>query len=101
MKNKWKVSDLTNAKRIGDGSNRLSVVVFHDNSGEWHNFDVLETKDRIIFGGYTNTGFLESGYILKDGFSTDEILSELISDLEAYYNDGAQYTNSIVFNDRM
>ena len=98
MKNKWKASNLTNATRIGDG---LSLLEFQDNSGEWHNFDLLETKDRIAFGGYTNTGFLESGYILKHGFSTDDTLQELMADLEAYYNDGAQYTNSIVFNDRM
>ena len=45
--------------------------------------------------------FIESGYIEKDGFSTDETLQSLIEDLEVYYNDGAEYTSQIVFNERM
>ena len=61
----------------------------------------METDDRLVFGGMTNTGFIESGYIEKDGFSTDETLQSLIEDLEVYYNDGAEYTSQIVFNERM
>jgi len=90
----WSVSDITNAKYLG-------VIEFQDNEGEFHNFEVMETDDRLVFGGMTNSGFIESGYIEKDGFSTDETLQSLIEDLEVYYNDGAEYTSQIVFNQRM
>jgi hypothetical protein len=90
----WSVTDISNA-------NYLGVIEFQDNEGEFHNFEIMETDDRLVFGGMTNTGFIESGYIEKDGFSTDEALQELISDLEVYYNDGGQYTSNIVFNQRM
>jgi len=90
----WSVSDITNAKYLG-------VIEFQDNEGEFHNFEVMETDDRLVFGGMTNSGFIESGYIEKDGFSTDETLQSLIEDLEVYYNDGGEYTSQIVFNQRM
>jgi len=90
----WSVSDITNAKYLG-------YIEFQDNEGEFHNFEVMETDDRLVFGGMTNIGFIESGYIEKDGFSTDETLQSLIEDLEVYYNDGAEYTSQIVFNQRM
>jgi len=92
--NSWSVSDLSNAKYLG-------YIEFQDNEGEYHNFEIMETDDRLVFGGMTNTGFIESGYIEKDGFSTDETLQSLIEDLEVYYNDGAEYTSQIVFNERM
>ena len=91
---KWKATDVENAKYLG-------IVEFQSNDEEFHTFDILETEDRLVFGGTTNTGFIESGYIEKDGFSTDETLSYLLEDLEAYYNLGAQYTAAIVFNERM
>lgn len=90
----WSVTDISNAKYLG-------VIEFQDNEGEYHNFEVMETDDRLVFGGMTNTGFIESGYIEKDGSSTDETLQSLIQDLEVYYNDGAEYTSQIVFNQRM
>jgi hypothetical protein len=90
----WSVSDLTNAEYLG-------IVEIKDNDGEYHNFEVMETKDRLIFGGYTNSGFIESGYIEKDGVSTDEALQELHEELETYYNDGGDYTSILVFNERM
>jgi hypothetical protein len=92
--NSWSVSDLSNGKYLG-------IIEFQDNDGEYHNFEIMETDDRLVFGGMTNTGFIESGYIEKDGFSTDETLQSLIEDLEVYYNDGAEYTSQIVFNERM
>lgn len=95
----WTVSDLTNAKPIGRG---LSILEFQDNAGEWHDFEVLATPERIVFGGCCNAGFLESGYILRDDCeSLDETLSELLADLECYYNDGPQYVSHIVCNERM
>ena len=90
----WKVSDIKGAKNLG-------ILEFQDKSGEFHNFETLETKDRIVFGSACNCGFIESGYILKDDFSTDETLQELLEDLEVYYNDGSRYISSIVFNKRM
>lgn len=97
-KTEWQASDLKDAKPIGTG---LSVIEFQSDDGEWHDFDVLETPDRIVFGGMTNSGFIESGYILKDGFSTDEVLQELLADLEVYYNDSPDAVSHIVHNQRM
>jgi hypothetical protein len=91
---KWKMNDVSKAKYLG-------VIEFQDNEGEYHNFEVMETEDRLVFGGFTNSGFIESGYIEKDGFSTDETLQELLADLEVYYNDGKEYTSMIVVNERM
>jgi hypothetical protein len=85
----WSVTDISNAKYLG-------IIEFQDMNEEFHNFEIMETDDRLVFGGMTNSGFIESGYIEKDGFSTDEALQELISDLEVYYNDGGQYTSNIV-----
>jgi hypothetical protein len=94
MKTEWTVSDTTEAKVLG-------LIEFPDETGEFHNFEIVETEDRLVFGGATNIGFIESGYIEKDGFSTDETLQELLSDLETYYNDGPKYTSRIVCNERM
>jgi hypothetical protein len=78
------------------------MVEFQDNAGEWHDFEVLKTPDRIVFGGCCNVGFLESGYILREeGETLDETLSEMLSDLETYYNDGPQYVSRIVCNECM
>jgi hypothetical protein len=99
-KTPWSVSDLTGAQPIGRGD--CSVISFQDEKGENHDFDVLATKEKIVFGGCCNCGFLESGYITReDGESLDETLSELLSDLQVFYNDGPQYTSRIVCNERM
>ena len=80
----------------------IGIMEFLDEMGEYHNFEIIELKDKILFGGFTNSGFLESGYIIKDDIlSLDENLSELLSDLEIYYNQGGDYTNNIIYNDRM
>jgi len=55
----------------------------------------------LIFGSMCNIGFLESGYILKEEWTTDETLPELLDDLECYYNSGGDYTTNIVYNERM
>lgn len=88
----WSVSDIRYAGSFGT----MDVQ-----SGETC-FDLLETKPKIVFGGATNAGFLESGYILReDGETLDETLQELRDDLDVYYRDGAQYVSRIVCNDRM
>lgn len=92
---KWEVSDISNGKYLG-------VIEFQDNSNEWHNFLIMETDTRLVFGGSTNIGFLESGYMnLDKDFSIDENLQELIADLECFYNEGEAYCSGIICNDRM
>jgi len=87
----WTVSDLTSAKHIG------AVEL---ESGEY--FEVMETPDRLVFGGACNAGFLESGFMLRDeDESIDESLRELVADLEVYYSDGPRYVSRIVCNERM
>jgi hypothetical protein len=94
-KKKWVVSSLENSKYLG-------VIEFQDNKEEFHNFEIIETPEKLIFGGCTNTGFLESGYFLKDNdFSIDENLQELLVELEAYYNEGPSYVSNLIYNDRM
>jgi hypothetical protein len=67
-----------------------------------YDFYILKTDHRLVFGGATNVGFLESGYMeYDDSFSLDETLQELVADLETYYNDGPDYVSHIVFNKRM
>ena len=91
----WTVSDTKFSEYIG-------ILEFRDNEGEWHDFEVLKTDDRLVFGGACNAGFIESGFILKEDYeSTDEVLQELLEDLEVYYNDGPQYVSRIVCNERM
>lgn len=96
MMNEWKVSNVEDAEYIG-------IIEFQSNDGEWHNFAILKTDDRLVFGGACNIGFMESGYMTidLDCFSIDEELQELVEDLECYYNDGIKYTNRIVCNERM
>ena len=102
-KTKWAATDLTGAKRIGNPMRAdTSIIEFRDKNGEWHLFDLLETGTRIVFGGYCNNGFIESGYIEVEPFETfHDALVELYQDLETYYDDGAQYVSRIVHNERM
>jgi len=92
----WKASDSTKGKYIGS-------IEFQSIDGKYHYFEIVEMPDRILFGGCVNTGFLESGYILKDKdmYNTDETLQEMLADLEVYYNDGPEYVSAIVCNERM
>jgi hypothetical protein len=91
----WKFS---NAEEQG---NYLGIIEIQSNDGEHHNFEVMSCPDRLVFGGACNVGFLESGYILNDGFSVDETLQALVEDLETYYNDGPSCVGAIVCNERM
>jgi len=94
-KNEWSVTDLTGATYLGQ-------LEFQSDDGEWHNFEVMQTTDRLVFGGACNAGFLESGFIRREeGESTDDTLAEMLADLEVYYNDGPRYVSRIVCNQRM
>ena len=100
-KDPWTATDLTHAKPIGKPPG-MSLVEFRDDTGEWHYFELLATKERVVFGDYCNVGFLESGYIEREeGESMDETLQELLADLETYYNDGPEYVSRIVCNECM
>lgn len=95
-KTDWSVSDISNPI-VGPLDHE-----FQDRNGEWHHFIVLITEDRFVFGGATNSGFLESGYMIRsaDDAPTDDFI-DLEADLETYYNDGPGYTLRIVCNQRM
>jgi hypothetical protein len=99
MNTEWAVSDVSKEIKM-----RSNVLEFQDNNGEWHDFTVIATPERVVFGSCCNVGFLESGYIVRDleaGESLDETLQEMLADLETYYNDGPAYTSRIVCKDRM
>ncbi len=91
----WSVSPLVDATYLG-------AIEFQDSKGEFHNFDVMHARGRLVFGGACNAGFIESGYLVReDGEGTADALTELLADLETYYNDGAGYVSRIVCNERM
>ncbi len=93
----WSVSDISRPVPLSN-----NLLEFQADSGEYVIFELVATADRIVFGGATNAGFLESGYIPRDpGESLDETLTELLADLQAYYNDGPGYVVRIVCNERM
>lgn len=95
----WTVTDLTNAKPFAPW---IHIVEFQDSKGEWHDFEILKTANRLVFGGSCNVGFLESGYIERQGEENiEDTMLALISDLQTYYNDGPQYVSRIVCNQRM
>lgn len=94
MKNKpvWQASDHSAARYLG----ALEI------EGAPSPFEVLALPDRLLFGGFCNAGFLESGYILTANFPNDShALADLIDDLETYYRDSAEYVSAIVCNERM
>jgi hypothetical protein len=93
---KWQVSNISESIPM-----RSHDLELQDNSGEWHHFTIIATPTRIVFGGVCNVGFLESGYMEREGFSIDECLQELVADLETYYNDGPRYVSRIVCNECM
>lgn len=92
---RWRASDVSDPLYSGE-------IEFQDESKEWHHFHLIVTESRVVFGGACNLGFLESGYLLREeGESMDEGLRECMEELECYYNDGPQFTNRIVYNERM
>jgi hypothetical protein len=97
MSNKpeWIVSDVSNAMDVGE-------LEFKDDHKEWHHFSVIKTKERLVFGGCCNCGFIESGYMLREeGLCLDEQLQELYEQLQAYYNQGSEYAPDLICNERM
>ncbi len=102
---KWTPTDLTHAQYVG-------ILEWQDEAGEWHSFDVQSVEcassspetcsERLVFGGFTNTGFLESGFIQgENGESIDQLLNEMQSDFNVYYDEGPDAVSRIVCNERM
>jgi len=74
---------------MSDNQKYLGVVEFQSSKGDFHVFEIMETKTRLMFGGVCNAGFIEFGYMEKDDvFSLDESLQELVCQLEQYYESG-------------
>ena len=92
----WQAQDQTDADYIG-------ILEFQSNNMEWHNFEVVRNDTHFIFGGVCNIGLIESGnFEIDNCLSIDENLSQLISDLESFYNDGKGYQSEpFSCNDRM
>lgn len=94
----WHAVDLEAAQEVTN----LGIIEFQANDQEWHDFSIVNADNKLVFGGACNTGFLQSGFMeIDDCFSLDENLQELLADLETFYNDGPDYTNMIIFNERM
>jgi hypothetical protein len=86
-----------------DGGKYLGLFEFqNEKDGEWHNFKIVVTSERFVFGSFTNSCFLESGYMIREENETiNEGLAELYDDLRTYYADGPNYVSRIVCNERM
>lgn len=80
----------------------IGLIEFNEDeeneSGEWHNFEIFRKGDRLLFGSFCNTGFLESGYMELEGFDIDSGLEELLADLKTYFTDGPDYVSRIVYH---
>jgi hypothetical protein len=97
MSGEWAVSDISQPLDM-----RSNDLEFQGPEGDWHNFTIIATPTRIVFGGVCNVGFLESGYLPReDHESLDESLQALVEDLEMYYNDGPEYVSRIIYNECM
>lgn len=80
----------------------IGILEFQDAQGDWHDFEILETRRCLVFGGACNLGFLQSGFIVRESHeSLEETLQELLSDLQVYYDDGPEYVSRITCNERM
>jgi hypothetical protein len=93
----WTTSDISKPLHLPK-----CIIEFVDEREQFHDFTIVATAERVVFGGVCNVGFIESGYIEREeGESLDECLQELLRELETYYNDGREYVTRIVCNERM
>ena len=96
----WKASDITLDTQ--ELIHRIPIIEFQDANGEWHEFHIITLPDRVVFGRCCNSGFIESGYILRGANETlHQVLQGLLADLHAFYDHGDECTSSIIHNDRM
>lgn len=90
--NKWEYS---NAEENGE---HVGILEFEMPDGEWHDFEFFVTSDRVVFGGFCNVGFIESGYMEIDPvFSLDENICDCLNKLEEFYENGKDYENTELF----
>lgn len=90
----WTASDTTGARFLG--------IIEIETGKDLEPFEVLALPDRLVFGNSANACFLESGFIIRDDFeSEDDTLRELVDDLETFYRDGKGSTSRIVHNERL
>lgn len=83
--NKWVYSN------VEENGTYIGIIEF-EIDGEWHNFEMYQTPERIVFGGFCNVGFMESGYMLRDNsFSLDENVVHCLNMLEEFYANGKDY----------
>lgn len=93
----WVVSDIS--KPVVDSDLDLE---FKDTNNEQHYFRLVVTADRVVFGGMTNSGFLESGYLKREeGENAGDGIQAVANELSLYYNEGPQACARIVCNERM
>ena len=94
--NKWEYSNVEEKGKF------IGLFEF-EVDGEWHDFHMYETPERIVFGGICNTGFMESGYMLRDNhFGMDENLIHCLCMLEDFYANGKDYeTTELYLTQRM
>lgn len=80
----------------------IGIIEFQDERGDWHDFEIMETRRCLVFGGACNLGFLQSGFIVREDHETLEAtLQELLCDLQVYYDNGPGYVARIMCNERM
>ena len=90
-KENWKQSRIFDEKYLGE--------IEIERGGSFH---IIETPTRLVFGGACNVGFIESGFMRKEGGeSSGDALSELLCELETFYCDGESYATRLVCNERM
>ena len=82
----------------------LGVIEFNSGDDEepcWHDFHVFASSNALIFGGFCNAGFIESGHMHKDGCNTDVALQELADELETFYRGGCKPRERLILSDSM
>ena len=104
-KQTWHYIDTENSTYIGTFEFKLND---DDEEEDYKIFELIQVKDKaannhkIVFGGFGNTGILQSGYFtLDDSRLLEENLQELMEELRVYYSDGYEFTTNIICNARM
>lgn len=90
-----------NYSNVKKNDEYIGQIEFQSNDEEWHHFYIFKTKTRLVFGGVTNIGFSESGYMpFDDCFTIDENLEAMVEELKDFYNNGKQ-TETLILTERM
>ncbi len=88
----WKMVDIDNAEYLG--------ILELPEEYDFQYFEILKTKDYLVFGSVCNVGFSESGHLkIDEYFSLEENIQILLEELEAYYS--GERDLDIVYNECM